>query len=132
MVDIDNYNNEVFNNEEFIEEIIEEIEDEELQDDFTDHLHDKIDNLVDTFDNNECVNVINVFAGGIYEAIKLYEDHFGDYKLPDNKHKFYKQLAFISMSFIYIEIIIERLEQEDQEEEEEEEKEDKKILNNKN
>lgn len=110
---VDNYNNEVFNNEEFIDEIIDEIHDEIIEDDFIDHLHDKIDNLVDTFDNDECINVINVFAGGIYEAIKLFQDEFDEYKLPDNKDKFYKQLAYVSMYFIYIHIITEKLEQED-------------------
>lgn len=114
MINIHKYDNEVFNNEDFINEVIDEIEEDELQDDFTDHLHEKIDNLVDTFCIIECINVINVFAGGIYEAIKLYEDHFGDYKLTDNKDKFYKQLAYVSMYFIYIEIIIERLDQEEE------------------
>lgn len=113
MVDIHKYDNEAFNNEDFINEIIEEIQEDELEDDFTDHLHEKIDNLVDTFHIDECINVINVFAGGIYEAIQLYEEEIGEFKLPDNKDKFYKQLAFISMYFIYIHIISEKLEEED-------------------
>lgn len=111
---VDKYDNEAFNNEDFINEVIDEIEEDELQDDFTDHLHEKIDNLVDTFDNDECINVINVFAGGIYEAIKLYKDEFGEFILTNNKDKFYKQLAFISMYFIYIEIISEKLDQEEE------------------
>lgn len=106
MLNINDFNNDVFNNNDFIDEIFEEIIENEIEDDFTDHLHQKIDKLVDSFDDDENINVITVFSGGIFEAIKL---NNGNFDLPKNSHLFYAKLASVSIYYKYYDIINERL-----------------------
>lgn len=41
--------------------------------------------------------IINEYAGGIYEAIQLYNENFGEFDNTQKKFQFYAQLAFISI-----------------------------------
>lgn len=84
------------NEQTFIENIMNEIKDLDDTDDWLDIYHTKIDYEVSFNSNDENIMIINEYAGGIYEAIQLYTDTFGEFDVSQNKHQFYGQLAFIS------------------------------------
>jgi hypothetical protein len=85
------------NEDTFIEKIMDEIKELDDTDDWCDIYHSKID--IETFSNGneENIMIINEYAGGIYEAIQLYQDHFGEFDVSQEKWKFYAQLAYVSI-----------------------------------
>jgi hypothetical protein len=89
-------------------------------DDWEDTYHQHIDHEVDNNSNEENIMIINQYAGGIYEAIELYKDEFGEFEYRSRK-QFYAILAFISVYHKYYEIISDFVKSEMEEDEEEEE-----------
>ena len=86
-----------FNEITFIKEIMDEIGNN-VNDDWMDIFNTKINwrvSALHTFHDN--IIVINEYAGGVFEAIEMYENHYGDLELPKYKNAFYSRLAFISM-----------------------------------
>lgn len=81
----------------FIERIMEDIEDLDDTDDWTDVFHTHIDEHVSCDSDEENILIINEYAGGIYEAIQLYKDNFGEFDFSISKHQFYALLAYISI-----------------------------------
>lgn len=81
----------------FIERIMNDIEDLDDKDDWLDIYHSQIDNEVSNNSNEENIMIINKYADGIYEAIQLYNENFGEFDITQNKFQFYAQLAFISI-----------------------------------
>jgi len=81
----------------FIERIMNDIEDLNDKDDWLDIYHFEIDCQVSNNSNEENIMIINEYAGGIYEAIQLYNDNFGEFDNTQKKFQFYAQLAFISI-----------------------------------
>jgi hypothetical protein len=87
-------------------------------DDWQDTYHQHIDNEVDNNSYEENIMIINEYAGGIYEAIELYKDEFGEFEYRSRK-QFYDILAFISIYNKYYEIISDLVESEIDEEDDE-------------
>ena len=81
----------------FIERIMNDIEDLDDKDDWLDIYHSQIDNEVSNNSNEENIMIINEYAGGIYEAIQLYNDYFGEFDNTQKKFQFYARLAYISI-----------------------------------
>jgi hypothetical protein len=81
----------------FIENIMEQINELENKDDWLDIYHSHIDNQVSNNSIEENILIINEYAGGIYDAIQLYNDNFGEFEITKNKFQFYAQLSFISI-----------------------------------
>jgi hypothetical protein len=81
----------------FIENIMYKIKELKDIDNWYDVFHTDIDNQTSYNSDDENVMIIKEYAGGIYEAIELYQDHFGEFNIPENKFKFYGQLSFISI-----------------------------------
>jgi hypothetical protein len=89
-------------------------------DDWQDTYHQHIDNEVDNNSYEENIMIINEYAGGIYEAIELYKDEFGEFEYRSRK-QFYDILAFISIYNKYYDVISDLVKSEMEEDEEEEE-----------
>lgn len=68
----------------------------EKHEDAFDAIHEFVDWYVSHTSEAENIEIINTFAGGFYEAYKLYTDEFGEIDEP-NKRLFYAKLAFISI-----------------------------------
>jgi hypothetical protein len=81
----------------FIENIMEQINELENKDDWYDIYHSHIDYQVSNNSIEENIMIINEYAGGIYDAIQLYNDNFGEFNYSQSKFQFYAQLAFISI-----------------------------------
>ena len=106
------------NEDSFIEDIMNEIKELKDIDDWNDVYNIKIDNEVSHLGTRENLMIINEYAGGVYEAIDLYKDHFGEFIIPDNKHSFYAQLSYISVYekfFGVIERLVEKINNEESE-----------------
>ena len=102
----------------FIENIMNEIKELNDIDDWNDVYNTQIDNEVSYLGTRENLMIINEYAGGVYEAIDLYKDHFGEFIIPDNKHSFYAQLSYISVYekfFGVIERLVEKINNEESE-----------------
>jgi hypothetical protein len=87
-------------------------------DDWEDTYHQHIDHMVDNNSYEENTMIINEYAGGIYEAIELYKDEYGEFEYRSRK-QFYAVLAFISIYHKYIEIISDLVKSEIDEEDDE-------------
>jgi hypothetical protein len=81
----------------FIENIMDEVKDLDDKNDWYDVFHSHIDNQVSNNSIEENILIINEYAGGIYDAIQLYNDNFGEFDYSQNKFQFHAQLAFISI-----------------------------------
>jgi len=81
----------------FIEDIMNDIKDLNNMDNWLDVYHSKIDDQVSNDSIEENIMIINQNAGGIYEAIQLYIDHFGEFDNTVSKFHFHSRLAFISI-----------------------------------
>jgi len=81
----------------FIEDIMNKIKDLDDTDDWLDIYHSHIDDQVSYNSIEENIMVINHYTGGIYDAIQLYNDNFGEFDYSQNKFQFHSQLAFISI-----------------------------------
>ena len=106
------------NEDSFIENIMNEIKELKDIDDWNDVYNTQIDNEVSHLGTRENLMIINEYAGGVYEAIDLYKDHFGEFIIPDNKHSFYAQLSYISVYekfFGVIERLVEKINNEESE-----------------
>ena len=102
----------------FIKDIMNEIKELNDIDDWNDVYNTQIDNEVSHLGTRENLMIINEYAGGVYEAIDLYKDHFGEFIIPDNKHSFYAQLSYISVYekfFGVIERLVEKINNEESE-----------------
>jgi len=77
-----------------MEDIIKSLED---NDEWTDEFMRICDNETSYNSIQENIEIVNDYAGGIFEAIELYEEHYGEYERPSHKSTFYSQLAFISL-----------------------------------
>ena len=68
-------------------------------------IHQYLDNHISYSSNLENIQTINDFAGGIYEAIELYKQNYGEFNYYD-KEQFYAILAFQSLyNIVYNEVI---------------------------
>ena len=68
-------------------------------------IHQYLDNHVSYSSNLENIQTINDFAGGIYEAIELYKENYGEFNDYDKK-QVYAILAFQSLyNIVYDEVI---------------------------
>ena len=106
------------NEDSFIENIMNEIKELNDIDDWNEVYNTQIDNEVSHLGTRENLMIINEYAGGVYEAIDLYKDHFGEFIIPDNKHSFYAQLSYISVYekfFGVIERLVEKINNEESE-----------------
>ena len=100
----------------FIKDIMNEIKELNDIDDWNEVYNTQIDNEVSHLGTRENLMIINEYAGGVYEAIDLYKDHFGEFIIPDNKHSFYAQLSYISVYekfFGVIERLVEKIKNEE-------------------
>ena len=84
--------------------------------DWTGVLNIEIDNDVSNYSNEENIMIINEYAGGLFEAIELYKEHFDGFDY-DTKQNFYAKLAYISMYHKFYDIIRNMIEDEDEENE---------------
>ena len=80
-------------------------------DDWEDTYYQHIDHEVDNNAYEENIMIINEYAGGIYEAIELYKDKYGEFEYRSKK-QFYAILALISIYNKYYEIIRDLVESE--------------------
>jgi hypothetical protein len=80
-------------------------------DDWQDTYYQHIDHEVDNNAYEANIMIINEYAGGIYEAIELYKDEYGELEYRSKK-QFYAILAFISIYNKYYEIIRDLVESE--------------------
>ena len=92
----------------FIEEIMDDISNDK-NDDWEHIFHTKIDETVSYAGDRDNTLIINEYAGDVFEAIKLYEDRYGDFEIPKCKHLFYARLAFISIYEKFYEIIKDKI-----------------------
>ena len=100
----------------FIKHIMKEIKKLKDIDDWNDVYHTRIDNEVSYLGNTNNIMIIDEYAGGVYEAIELYQDRFGEFIIPDKKYSFYAQLAFISVYekfYGVIETLVEKINNEE-------------------
>jgi hypothetical protein len=67
--------------------------------------------MVDNNSNEENIMIINEYAGGIFEAIELYKDKYGEFEYRGKK-QFYAILAFISIYNKYYDVISDLVESE--------------------
>ena len=69
------------------------------KDDITDCIHTQIDDYVSCNHFLDNIEIINQEVGGIYEAIMLYENTFGEFDQAKDMTRpiFYARLAFISL-----------------------------------
>ena len=104
------------NEDSFIENIMNEIKKLKDIEDWNDVYHTQIDNEVSYLGNTNNIMIIDEYAGGVYEAIELYQDRFGEFIIPDKKYSFYAQLAFISVYekfYGVIETLVEKINNEE-------------------
>ena len=81
--------------------LVDRIMDEydEAKEEISDRIHTVIDDYVSCNHFLENINIINEEVGGVYDAMKLYEDSFGEFGQAKDmtKSEFYARLAFISV-----------------------------------
>jgi hypothetical protein len=107
----------------FIENIMDEVKDLDDTDDWLDIYHTRIDELTYYNSIEENVLIINEYAGGVYDAIQLYNDNFGEFNYSQDKFLFHAQLAYISIYHKFyddIEELINEIDNNDTDEEKEE------------
>jgi len=100
----------------FIKHTMKEIKKLKDIDDWNDVYHNQIDNEVSYLGNTNNIMIIDEYAGGVYEAIELYQDKFGEFIIPDKKYTFYAHLAFISVYekfYGVIERLVEKIKNEE-------------------
>lgn len=90
----------------YVNAIIERIGDE---DHFQDVLHQFLDNHVSNSSIQENIEIINDFAGGIYEAQQGYIDNFGEFTF-NSKENFYAKLAFYSLYEVIYPLMMKNIE----------------------
>jgi hypothetical protein len=93
------------NEDTFLDNMMEEIKELSDIDDWSDVFHTRIDNETSNNSNEDNIMIINEYAGSIYDAIQLYQNIYGVFEIPDNKWKFYAQLAFISIYDKFYEVV---------------------------
>jgi hypothetical protein len=89
----------------FLENMMEEIKELSDIDDWSDVFHTRIDNETSYNSNEDNIMIINEYAGSIFDAIQLYKSIYGVFEIPDDKSKFYAQLAFISIYDKFYEVV---------------------------
>ena len=81
--------------------LVDRIMDEydEAKEEISDRIHSVIDDYVSCNYFLDNINIINEEVGGVYEAMKLYEETFGEFGQAKDmtKSEFYARLAFISV-----------------------------------
>lgn len=81
--------------------LVDRIMDEydEVKEEISDRIHTVIDDYVSCNHFLENINIIDKEVGGIYEAMKLYEETYGEFGQAKDmtRPKFYARLAFISV-----------------------------------
>ena len=111
------------NEETFIENIMDEVKDlDDTDNNWYDVFHSHIDNQVSNNSINENILIINEYAGGIYDAIQLYNDNFSEFDYSQNKFQFHAQLAFISIYVKFqddIQEMVDEIDNDDTDEEKE-------------
>lgn len=95
-----------YNEQWYVDAVIERIGDE---DHFQDVLIEFIDNHVSNSSIQENIEIINDFAGGIYEAQQGYIERCGEFTF-DSKENFYARLAFHSLYEVIYPIILKKIE----------------------
>jgi hypothetical protein len=93
------------NEDTFIERIMNDINELDTPENWLDVYHERIDYEVSTNGDKENIMIINEYADGVYEAIQLYQDHFGEFDVSQKKSVFYGQLAFVSIYEKFYEVI---------------------------
>jgi hypothetical protein len=83
------------NEDTFIEDIMNDIKNN--TDNWLDVYHCKVDDHVSNDSIQENIMIINEYAGGIYEAIQLYIEHFGEFDNTVIKFHFHSRLAYVSI-----------------------------------
>jgi hypothetical protein len=109
----------------FIEDIMNKIKELKDIDDWSDVFHTEIDNEVSYNSIGNNIIIINEYAGDVFEAIQLYNDNFGEFEIGLDKHKFYAQLAFISVYekfYGMIEDLVNNIDDTDEDTDDDEEK----------
>ena len=81
--------------------LVDRIMDEydEAKEEISDRIHTVIDDYVSCNYFLDNIAIINEEVGGVYDAMKLYEDSFGEFGQAKDmtKSEFYARLAFISI-----------------------------------
>ena len=81
--------------------LVDRIMDEydEAKEEISDRIHTVIDDYVSCNYFLDNIAIINEEVGGVYDAMKLYEDSFGEFGQAKDmtKSEFYARLAFISV-----------------------------------
>jgi len=106
----------------FIENIMDEVKDLDDTDDWLDIYHSHIDNQVSNNSIEENIMIIDQYAGGVYDAIQLYNDNFSEFDYSQNKFQFHAQLAFISIYVKFqddIQEMVDEIDNDDTDEEKE-------------
>jgi hypothetical protein len=106
----------------FIENIMDEVKDLDDTDNWLDIYHRYIDNQVSYNSIEENILIIDHYAGGIYDAIQLYKDNFGEFDITQSKFQFHAQLAFISIYVKFEDDIQELVDEIDNDDTDEEDK----------
>jgi hypothetical protein len=68
------------------------------EDNYYDYLHEAIDGYVMRYDY-EMKKLVNDY--GVFKAIKLYKDDFGDFEINDNESKNYLTLGYIIIKKLF-------------------------------
>ena len=74
-----------YNIEYYVDDIIESYDTDSVND-ITDIIHERRDNHVSYSSNVENIQIINDFSGGIYEAIELYKQNYGEFDYNDKNN----------------------------------------------
>ena len=93
------------NEDTFIERIMNDINELDTPENWLDIYLFEIDIQVSNNSNEENIMIINEYADGVYEAIQLYQDHFGEFDISQKKSGFYAQLAYVSIYEKFYEVI---------------------------
>ena len=96
----------------FIDDCMEHITD---INDWTSEYHTYIDEKVSYNGTDDNIMIINKYAGGVFEAIKIYKDEYGDID-TNCKHTFYAQLAYVSLYKKFYDEILDKINDTDDEE----------------
>ena len=70
---------------------------EDKNDEWCEVYHKAIDYRVSFLSKEDNILILNEYAGGVFEAIKLYENQYGEFRIDNCKHHFYARLVFISI-----------------------------------
>jgi hypothetical protein len=94
----------------FVEDFMDDIIDYE---DWTDEYHTYIDNKISYNGTDDNIMIINKYAGGVFEAIKLYKDEYEKFEITDCRHSFYSQLAYVSLYKKFYDTITDKINEVD-------------------